>query len=332
MDKLSEKISEGNWDNLIVLDSCRYDFFKQFYKHYPNTCKGEVEKIESDGSVTPETLPKIFPHFYKAQVFSAHPWISSEEREIESVLDKTDYRAWNHFEEIIDVWKNASYYTGVTHPEKVVSAVEKNYDKERKTIAWFMQPHHPHIGKISICPDGGIPEIFKNEDDKVDETIVKLLRVSYKYNLLRVLYNVSLLVGQLEGKTVVTSDHGELLYDHGRGDNNVLHMPGRKDEELIHVPWLEIPEETTENLKELSDKEFVEKAYKSVFGREVKEEGIENYVPKLGKTINRSSLIQTLIHSKEFKEDIDNPNRLCLTEKTFGTGNVKNRMEKLGYF
>lgn len=63
------------------------------------------------------------------------------------------------------------------------------------------------------------------------------LKEFYRSNLETVLTYASDLVDSLEGKTVVTSDHSELLGEEGRYGHDSAH---EKCDLLYEVPWLEI--------------------------------------------------------------------------------------------
>jgi glucan phosphoethanolaminetransferase (alkaline phosphatase superfamily) len=58
----------------------------------------------------------------------------------------------------------------------------------------------------------------------------------YKSNLARVMEFVDMLGEELNGKTIVTADHGELL-----GENDLYGHPGHSNLEILRkVPWHEI--------------------------------------------------------------------------------------------
>lgn len=61
------------------------------------------------------------------------------------------------------------------------------------------------------------------------------LKKLYSENLEIVLESVSRLVGEVKGKAIITSDHGE-----GLGDEMVSHPPHSDAKVLREVPWLEV--------------------------------------------------------------------------------------------
>ena len=75
MDKTAVvNVIQEQWDYLIVLDACRYDYFKEFYQHY---LPGVLSKRISVGSSTPEWRDKSFPGFYEGLSYvSTNPFIN----------------------------------------------------------------------------------------------------------------------------------------------------------------------------------------------------------------------------------------------------------------
>jgi hypothetical protein len=137
----------------------------------------------------------------------------------------------------------------------------KEYPGQRM-IVHFMQPHFPALtGKLArkggfsrtrqVTQSKANPlEVFLKEGD-LDVTVESLLeigeleardaRFAYKQNLLIALDCVEELVAKLPGRTVVTSDHGELFGDRPGvlypfkvfGHPTKLHV-----RPLVVVPWL----------------------------------------------------------------------------------------------
>lgn len=64
----------------------------------------------------------------------------------------------------------------------------------------------------------------------------KGVKQAYRNNLECVMRHVSSLIKDLEERTVITSDHGELL-----GENNdYSHYSWKDEKQLREVPWLEV--------------------------------------------------------------------------------------------
>jgi len=123
----------------------------------------------------------------------------------------------------------------------------------KRLIAHFMQPHEPFLE--TRLDDTGLRDLrrsaFEKEDKFKDVTIWDLIqrgelkvqqaRDAYRRNLEIVLPYVDVLVGQLAGKTVITSDHGNLFGErpHLLYPFKEFGHPPRLHVRALHtVPWL----------------------------------------------------------------------------------------------
>lgn len=202
-------VTEEDWDNLIILDACRYDTFKEL-----NTIEGKLESRISRGSCTSQFLWENFGkgEFKDIVYITANPWVS---------------RALHgKFHRIINVWdKGWDEALCTVLPQTVydytVEALSKYQGK--RFIIHFMQPHMPFIN----------PYIYYSFDTEIRREMVKFYILhhkihryikekfekgeiskkiyieGYKENLKLTLPYVKRLVNILNGKTIVTSDHGE---------------------------------------------------------------------------------------------------------------------------
>ena len=158
----AKNLLEENWDVLIILDACRYDYFKDLYGNYLD---GNVKKAISPATTTMDWLNKVFPDFYDDIVYiSANPFINSK---IE-VKDKYGLRfnGKKYFFKIIDVWKggwdNQLETTPPSNVNKALFRLKANYTNKR-FIVHYMQPHAPYISKnyASYIPSmRSVEEIF----------------------------------------------------------------------------------------------------------------------------------------------------------------------------
>lgn len=129
----------SNWDYLIILDACRYDYFKKVYQDF---LAGKLKKVLSPATRTEEWLKKTFRGYYEDIVYiSANPIINSK-------FIVWDFCAKEHFYEIIDVWYwgwDEDY--GTVPPWKVNQAVQKVVKKysNKRLVIHYMQPHAPYI-------------------------------------------------------------------------------------------------------------------------------------------------------------------------------------------
>lgn len=262
-------IHEEDWDILIVLDACRYDYFREESRGF---LEGSLAKVrsnafEGEGAATSSWYKNTFPGTYNDIIHvSGHPRINSK-------LPVDGYDARSHFKEIIDVWDlrwNDSY--GTVFPEELTEKVLEVVAEGRKEsfIVHYMQPHVPYITleppsvKTIEWPEKFAPSKVQKRlvragrfilsDAKaariaeslglsplspLDDTLRKVgpegLKKAYRENLREALRSVQILVENTEESVVVTSDHGELLGEYGRFGHAVSSKP-----ELVEVPWFRV--------------------------------------------------------------------------------------------
>jgi len=144
----AKNLLQEDWDYLIILDACRYDFFKKYYKKYIK--KGQLKKAISPAKNTQDWLTLIFQDFYEDIVYiSSNPFVNSigPRREVE-------FNAKKHFKYIEDVWDwDWDENLGTVPPEKVLEAFYKVKSKysDKRFILHFMQPHAPYISKNYVA-------------------------------------------------------------------------------------------------------------------------------------------------------------------------------------
>jgi len=243
-------IMKRDWDNLIILDACRYDTFNNTH-----TFDGKLDYIISKGSQSDEFCKKIF-----------------NQRE----LYDTVYVTANAYGAQIDEGVFHDKIVTFDEKNKVTANHSKNFDPEhvldtalqantaypnKRIIVHFMQPHRPYFGpkaeqlRKNLRTEGVDFEhwkTIKERDSKESAIVGDLLDAAregyittdqlyevYEENLELVLEKVSELNSEMEGKTIITSDHGELLG--GVADYLTTRQFGHPREtyieELRKVPW-----------------------------------------------------------------------------------------------
>lgn len=239
------------WDNCYLLDACRYDMFADLHPF-----ENDLEYRISKASSTPGFLEANFSDttHYDTVYVTANPMHAVDEW-CKIDLDTV-------FHAVVDVWKEEwDMDLGTVPPERMAVAVreaEKTYPNKR-LLAHFIQPHHPFIGPTgeSITDSGmrGRRKALHSSADGPDDSEQKVWerlkrgevskrRVwrAYKENLELTFPHLESLLEDVSGRTVITSDHGNLIgeflwpfpkreYGHPSG----LYAP-----QLIKVPWLEI--------------------------------------------------------------------------------------------
>jgi len=243
------------WDNLILFDACRFDTFREM-----NQIQGQLEYRISRGSASEEFLIENFAKHPTYKVFpdlvyvAANPYVSS------LVPDR--------FHQIYPVWDYGwDDDLRTVPPENVVKDAlrAKRNHPDKRLIIHFMQPHFPPlVGKLQgdigfeglrrAVLDNANPYNAKPLHNGIlahDVTVEKLLDsgklsadkvwAAYKQNLRIVLSYAEKLIPDLSGKTVITSDHGELIGERIgflfpfklSGHRRNFHV-----KQLVKVPWL----------------------------------------------------------------------------------------------
>ncbi len=256
------KILDEDWDNLIILDACRYDQFKE--------CNYFSENIELKISRGSDTVEFFKGNFYNKNLTDT-VYVTANPK---FYVNKKNLKI--RFYNVINVWKNEGWdnvYKTVlpeTTTEYALKA-NKKYPNKR-LIIHYIQPHYPFIDP----PEGFVEHSrLKNPNEDASEGLwyqimtnklevdTKLLWKAYQKNLEIVLPYVRKLIDKVKGKSVITSDHGNML-----GEKSYPiplrewgHPRGIYTDELVKIPWLEInnkekkikseqPLETSENIKD----------------------------------------------------------------------------------
>lgn len=209
------------WNYIIILDACRYDYFKRAWHGAP------VHRVTSPGSNTHEWVRRTWPSKYEYRLYSCNPFMNSKG------LGHWGYHAKDHFKKVIDLWlTHWDEEKGTVPPGAVVDAT---WDAPPRSIIWFIQPHAPYLswGKSRGHPDG--QDFINWTPDRTDELYPRdprTHRVHYGINVIKVVQAVQNLITNLEPPILITSDHGELL-----GEGGIRGHPGKsKRPELRHVP------------------------------------------------------------------------------------------------
>jgi hypothetical protein len=198
-------IFEEDWDNLLILDACRYDMFEQ-HADLP----GRLEHRYSKGSSTPEFLrANLTGRDLRDTVYvTANPQFYRNRDELPA-----------NFHAVIDIWREAGwdeeYHTVL--PETVTECAQDAAEEypNKRLLVHYIQPHYPFIGSQTefdkrqlVDTDTGERNVWyqlmTGTLDVERETIWQL----YTDNLNLALPYVEELMDALNGRTVVTADHG----------------------------------------------------------------------------------------------------------------------------
>jgi len=242
-------VMSEDWDNLLILDACRYDIFKQ-----ENYIDGKLENRISKGAHSSEFIEKNFleEKFHDTVYVTGNPNSTK--------LSEDNFYTVIH---AIEEWDPEAQ---TVLPEDIVKMTLRAHEKHpnKRIISHFMQPHRPYIGDTAT----EIAQIAEKND--LDTSITgtvhdtsydtnnlhnmasfeayqlglisrETLRQAYRETLQIVLSYAEKLVEELNGKTVITSDHGDYL-----GDRPFPYLkrqvghPYEFTSQLRVVPWLVI--------------------------------------------------------------------------------------------
>ncbi len=142
-------VLDYNWDVLIVLDACRYDFFEPIINRFAT---GKIIGIISPGSCTLEWLCKTFRDKYEDIIYvSGNPFVNKRH----AFGDRLKFEPYIHFDidNIIESFKKCWNYPGTTDPVcltiEAFKAILKRYHNTSKNslrfIVHYLQPHAPYL-------------------------------------------------------------------------------------------------------------------------------------------------------------------------------------------
>lgn len=274
------KLMREQWDYLIILDACRYDYFEQVWGNY---LKGDLTKKISVGSGTVEWRNKSFTSYYGDVIYiSANPYITSSG-------PVKGFSAKQHFCKVYCLCLNDwDKQKGTVLPETVtkraIDIINANTDK--RAIIHYLQPHEPYLGSAVTSPGYTKPEpgVFlpdgyeNNAKFKIANNLLKILsgilywlgirgrflpwklreilamppanpmdviRRKYGKEILRKAYKENLEIALKHVVDLVNSLSGRIVItaDHGEilGENECYgHWSRSSNKFLVEIPWLVI--------------------------------------------------------------------------------------------
>lgn len=237
---------EEDWDNLLILDACRSDYFEDQHGF-----SGNSTRVVSPGKMSWEFMQQTFldRQFHDTIYITSNPFAT---RLPDDTFFKTEY--------LIQQWDDE---IGTINPEDVAAAAmeaHRDYPKKR-LIIHFMQPHRPYLGPIAEELRERVDlKGYRNQGEglqiwgavKEGEVAIQEVRGAYSESLDIVLDVVKGLLKQIDGKSVITADHGEMLGERVFPFTSRVwgHSEGFSTPTLRRVPWLEVPAESRRDIKE----------------------------------------------------------------------------------
>ena len=223
-------VYEREWDLLVILDACRVDLLRSVADEYEFL--GDIERVESVGSMSKEWMAKTFTDEYADEVAET-AYVTSNVFS-ERILDGDRFGT---FEEVWrDGWDEAA---GTVLPRTMTDRAIQTAreDDPDRLIVHYVQPHHPFVGlDLGFDADPFGPALSDTvvdalRKDKIDR---ETFWDAYQDNLRLVLDDLELLLSNVDADRVaITADHGDALGEWGIYDHPVgcLHPAVRT------VPW-----------------------------------------------------------------------------------------------
>lgn len=229
-------VMDEDWDTLIILDACRYDIFAEHHD-----LPGKLESRISRGGGTVEFLRGNFRdrELPDTVYVTATPQISRLQSELNV-----------EFHDIVDVWTDR-WDNDIQNvpPDEMTDAARDALEKypNKRLIIHYNQPHGPFLGPTA-------EELVIGPNREADPSLLEFLTYELKHDLvtaedwraaLRETFEivhdyVAELLEEIDGKTVVTADHGEMLGERGSPIpiSYCGHQIGIHHDALVKVPWL----------------------------------------------------------------------------------------------
>jgi len=231
-------VMEEDWDNLLILDGCRFDMFEEQWEG--------PGRLESRRSRASESRGFIEENFIGRDLTDTI-YVTANPHAAE-IPEGTFFLLYNVLN---DRW-DAELET--VPPEALAAELRRLHEKypNKRLIGHFMQPHFPFIGDLGRqFEQAGISEskesgsggnIWRKLQYGLDDISTDEVWAAYRENLDLVVEVVYELLDSLSGRTVVTADHGNLVGDRQRPVpvRGFGHPYRVYVSELVTIPWLVI--------------------------------------------------------------------------------------------
>lgn len=225
-------VMDEHWDTLIILDACRADLFESVV----GTDQFDLySRVKSAGSSTPEWTQANFA----GREFGDTVYVTGN--------PQTSKYAAGAFHDLIEVWDGA-FNDGIrtVFPEDMYEAAVDAHAEypNKRIVVHFMQPHPPFVNRDVFFRHTDLTEADLDEADvelktMVEETSRDIVWEAFADNLNAAYPYVEQLLDELDGRLVVSADHGDLLGEWGVPVPVKLygHPSGIRHPALVEVPW-----------------------------------------------------------------------------------------------
>lgn len=232
VDEEPRKVFEEDWDNLFILDACRHDLYEEV--------EGETDSRISIGSRTPEYISETFSEgdFSDVVYITGNPYFS--ERKFQELTGRSPDDVFHTvFHTYMEYWDDDK---GTILPEPLIDDAKtaRKLFPDKRIVVHFMQPHIPFV-KSSI---GGKDMDVELDFDinryslwqKAEKGLYDRKDVwdAYRNNLGNFIDEIKSAGRGLDGKTAITSDHGNFVGENGLYGHQFPHSTA---EVMRKVPW-----------------------------------------------------------------------------------------------
>lgn len=242
-------VMDEDWDNLLILDACRADMFEEAIDVEEFD---EYSRVHSAGTSSPDWMRNTFGsgETYPDTIYvTGNPWISKiapesfhhihnlwledypiSQEDLEGAIDLGDVDA-------VDTDNPVTIYA-----DDLTEAAKEIHEKHpnKRLIVHYFQPHAPVVGN----PDGSrkdqIPaELNPGSELHTGQVSKQAVWDAYIENTKFAFYHANRLAEEIGGKSVFTSDHGELFGERmwPLPIRAYQHPTGLRHPKLTEVPW-----------------------------------------------------------------------------------------------
>jgi hypothetical protein len=232
------RLVEEDWDNLIIIDACRADLFEEVVD------TDRFDQYRREVSIDSNTTPWSVKNF-KTEWMGDTVYVTGNAAVSRTIPDR--------FHKFVEAWPDhwREWVYGDMEPEPVFEEAVKLSEEyqNKKMIVHFVQPHIPFIEHPELMDQDSKSTVWERigtgEVDKDD------VWEAYKTNLEHVMPFVFDLIEELPGRTILTSDHGNMLGETMVTGKPVYGHPGGvRCPELLEVPFCIIE---SDNRKKIVD-------------------------------------------------------------------------------
>lgn len=227
-----------DWDTLVLLDACRHDDFET-----QNCLRGSLERRISKGQDSMRFVEENFlgRELHDTVYVTANPHVKHVGDDVFHAVVDDPLSEWDEALQCVP-------------PETVTEIARETHLEypDKRIVVHYMQPHDPPIGptaaelRETMQIGGPAPGDHASKGKRVMEAVadgeisVETARQAYRETLSIALLQVAELLADVDGKVVVTADHGELFGERPYPLLGELyeHYNHPKVLELCEVPWL----------------------------------------------------------------------------------------------